>query len=359
MASTTPRLGLYMPADDGSEPVDVAIDLNDNLEKLDAVVGFTPSTSATPPTATFDGMSTYETDTGRAKFRKGGVWNYLLSAGSSFLSHLSLDSAYRFAIGTLTPTALIDLIVSNITSVPVLRARQASEANPRLEITHDSVKFGSGVATADTSITRTGAATLSVAGSVNMQNSLTVNGSASAASMNIAGDLNVDGNIIGDMNVTGSFTGTGLFVPRVIRKTADTSRSSTTVVTADPELTFAVEANSIYYVELFVLYGGDTAADFRSNWVHPTGTSGLRWVIGQGIGATSRDEATVRIGAYGLTSELSFGATTTGNFNGLQERLYFTTDIAGTLSYRWSQSASNAIATTVKAGSMIVVKKLA
>ncbi len=44
MASTTPRLNLYMPADDGSEPINVATDLNDNLEKVDASIGFVPAT---------------------------------------------------------------------------------------------------------------------------------------------------------------------------------------------------------------------------------------------------------------------------------------------------------------------------
>lgn len=198
MGSLTPKLGLYMPADDGSEPINVATDLNDNLEKIDSNIGFVPSTSVTPPAIVYDGAATYETDTGRAKFRKGLAWNYLLSAGATFLSNVSLDAAYRFAIGTATPGALFDMLVTSITSVPILRARQSNEAQPRMQLDHDGIRFGGGSVTPETRIYRSASNQLSVVGNVSVGSSLSVTGTStmgatSMASADVDGTLVVDG----------------------------------------------------------------------------------------------------------------------------------------------------------------------
>lgn len=358
MSSNTPRIGLYMPADDGSEPINVATDLNDNLEKIDSTVGFVPSTQATPPVAPFDGLTTYETDTGRAKFRRGGVWNYLLSAGSSFLGNVLIDTAYRIAIGTTVPTAILDLVVPNITSAPILKAKQDSESFPRVQLDHNSLSFGPGNINADTKIYRQSANTLSISGSVTMENSLTVAGNVFVPNLNISGDLNVDGNVTGDLFVSGSFGGNGIDVPRTIRKITDTNRTATNTSTADPELQFTVEANTIYAVEAMIFYISDAAADFKSSWIGPGTTNGLRAVIGQALSAANRDDATIRIGAYGMTGDLTF-AGTTSNFNAVWERIHLTSDTAGTVSFRWAQVTSNPALTAVKAGSYIIVKKVA
>lgn len=62
MGTTTTNLGLYKP--DGTEFMLRVVDLNDNLDKIDAAVGMTFCTSSTrPSTGLTNGRLIYETDT--------------------------------------------------------------------------------------------------------------------------------------------------------------------------------------------------------------------------------------------------------------------------------------------------------
>jgi hypothetical protein len=53
MSTTTTRLGLYKPASDGSEPPNVATDVNGNMDVLESMVGAVPTVSL--PTSCPDG----------------------------------------------------------------------------------------------------------------------------------------------------------------------------------------------------------------------------------------------------------------------------------------------------------------
>ncbi len=361
MSSTTPRVGFYMPADDGSEPIDVATDLNDNLEKIDSSIGFVPSTAASPPATPYDGMATYETDTGRAKFRKAGAgtWAYLLTAGAEFIGNIVLNTASRIGIGISTPAAIMDFVLSNITSVPILKVKQASESFHRVQFDYDGIRFGPGNVGTDTRIYRQAAATLAITGAVSMESSLSVTGALTASSANVSGDLNVDGNVVGDFNVTGTFSGTGIGVTRIVRKTADTSRTSTTTMANDPDLTFSVDGSSTYLVELILVYSGDAAGDFKSNWSLPSNASANMWILGQPTSQPERDTTTMRTGVHTATGDVTLGCTGPTWWNGASMTMYLITDSSGTVTLRWAQNASNATATIIRAGSLIKITKLA
>lgn len=70
MATLTTRLGLRKPADDGSEPVNVATDLNANWDVLDENIGITRCLSTDHPADPYDGMPIKEDDTGLVR-----IWN--------------------------------------------------------------------------------------------------------------------------------------------------------------------------------------------------------------------------------------------------------------------------------------------
>src|SRR6188768_3523034 len=196
MSSTTPRVGLYMPADDGSEPINVATDLNDNMEKLDSTMGFVPATSVTPPSTTYNGMARYNTDDSRVYYYKNGTtWTQLLAAGANFLANLLIDSAYRIGIGTATPGALIDIAVSSITAVPIMKVKATGEAYHRIELNHDGIRIGGGTTAPETRIYRPTTNQLNIVGSVAMSNNLSVTGSTAVTSLDVSGNMSIGGTI--------------------------------------------------------------------------------------------------------------------------------------------------------------------
>jgi hypothetical protein len=360
MSTTTPRVGFYMPQDDGSDPVNVATDLNDNLEKLDSAIGFVPAASGTPPVSPYDGLATYETDTGRAKFNKTGSWRYLLTAGASFLSNLLLDTSYRVGIGILSPAAIFDVVVASISSVPLLKFKQASEATHRVEMNSDGIRWGGGAVATDTRIYRSATATLSITGSVVMENNLNVTGATSVGNLNVTGDIDLDGTVASDLAVTGNFSATGRGFTSMFRKVTATSRTNTVTVTNDPEMFVSLEANTVYIVELFLAYRGSTSGDFRSCWSVPTGAAGYRWCLGEAITGTDRENTSMRTGGHNLISEIVYGAHTSGVTNCGWETLYIITTSAGTLNFKWAQGSADSVnATTLVDGTFMRVTKVA
>jgi hypothetical protein len=362
MSELTPRLELYKPADDGSEPINVATDINDNLEKLDTVVGFVPSTSVTPPSFVFDGMATYETDTGRAKFRKSGVWSYLVSAGVSYLADLWLGIGQKLGLGTDTPTAVVEAVVSNIgTSPTILKFRQSSDTQPRMQLDSDGIRFGPGGVTAtDVRVYRPTANQLAVTGDVSLPGTLAVTGATSLANTTISGTLDLDSNIISDVSVLGNLAVSGIGQLKVARKLSDTVRTSSTAQVDDTELTLTVDANSIYEVRVLLFVTGDPAGDIQIAYNVPTSAQWLRHCFGPGPAATSFTDSAMRVAAANHNVQVQYGLTSTSTYTCIQESgLLITAATAGSLTLRVNQFASNATSSIIRIGSSMVLRKVA
>lgn len=162
-------------------------------------------------------------------------------------------------------------------------------------------------------------------------------------------------------------------LPQVARKTADTSRSATTVSTADPHLQFSVVANAVYAWSGWVKYDGDPAADLVIVFTPPSGSLG-EWA-GHGVGITvigatntpTIESNTVRSNGYMIRTESNDVAQfrTYGNLsvgNPLSVFLYGMLRVgstSGTFSLDWSQSASSATATTLYTDSYIQMQRIA
>jgi hypothetical protein len=358
VASFTPRVGLFKPEDDGSDPVNVATDLNDNMEKLDTVIGFVPSTVASPPATPFDGQATYETDTGRAKFRKASVWNYLLAAGASFLSNIYLDSAYRFGIGTGTPGAIFDVAITSATAVPFMKLKQFSEAQPRIQFDHDGLRIGGGSVAPEVRIYRPASNQLSIVGGVAMSSTLSVAGDTALEDLDVSGNLSIGGSVTTNLNVTGDFSATGTGYTQVIRKTADATRTSTTTTTTDPEMLVALAANTNYVIELYLMFSG-VAGDFKLAWNIPAGCSIFRWSLGPDVGAASNSNITMRSSIHIASSEPGFGTFSDTSWMGAKETIIvFNGATAGDMQLKWAQNTSSANVSTLRAGTFMMVRKI-
>ena len=359
MASTTPRVGMYMPADDGSEPMNVATDLNDNLEKLDNAVGFVQSTSAVNPTVMYEGVASYETDTGRAKFRVGSAWNYLLNAGATFLNNILLGTANRIGIGITSPAAIFDVVVATITSVPLLKFKQASHATHSLEINHDGIRIGGGTTAPETRIYRATSNQLAVTGNLSLQNQLSVTGSSSFSNVQVTGNLDVDGTFTGDLNLAGNLNVGGIGKRQVAYKTSDLSRSGTTTPTFDPQLIIPVVPNGVYEVELVGHADGSSGGDIRINWWAPPGSVGQRMISGPALTMTSRDSTATRVGSYAFNTDVGYGTdTTVGAISFHEKGIIIVGADSGNITINWAQISATGT-TTLKQYTMLIVTRIA
>lgn len=139
-------------------------------------------------------------------------------------------------------------------------------------------------------------------------------------------------------------------------KTGDTSRVSTTTITADPDLAVSVIAGAVYLVSAFIPHTYNAAGDFKFGWSYPAGASMPNWAAdwrttdGTEVSGVFTDiTSTVPItSASGTLNQpvwihglLTVGAT------------------AGTFAFAWAQNTSNAAATIVRAGAVLRLERIA
>lgn len=134
----------------------------------------------------------------------------------------------------------------------------------------------------------------------------------------------------------------GLGSDRFARKTASTSRASTTTTTVDPHLVVAVEANATYNVLANLVWRPSGSGGFRFKF---TGPSGAEMVY------MDNDSGSV----LAINTELTFNVTTGASIGGT----LVTAGTAGNLSLFWAQNVSNATNTTLNEHSALWVRRVA
>ena len=146
------------------------------------------------------------------------------------------------------------------------------------------------------------------------------------------------------------------FVPLAAVKTSDTARASTTTLTADPDLTFSVAANSTYFVELVLIYTGASGTNFFQ-WdfnMPASATYVYSFVYQNSAGTTNVQQQN------GGTSAAWANTTGVGNFQSMEIKGTLTTvGTAGTFALTWAQHSSGATNTTLRAGSQMVARRIA
>lgn len=139
MAGSTTRLALRKPDPTPvtGDTVDVALDINGSMDKLDAAAGFTVCTSGTRPASPWQGQPIFETDTGRG---------------------------YVASVGGGTPT-WVQIPVGSSTFLANFATRAGADSQDRfrLDAATGQLNWGSGTATTDVGLSRTAANELSLA----------------------------------------------------------------------------------------------------------------------------------------------------------------------------------------------------
>ena len=358
MSTTTGRIGLYKPAADGSENVNVVTDVNNNMDSLDAAIGLVPCTSSTRPAAPFVGQCIRETDTGKALTCTAtgpAVWVELAIAGGVFGADLSVNGGVTASgAGVFCRTADSDV---------ALTARQIADTQPALSVLADgSLNWGSGAASTDVKLYRSSAGLLTLNGGVTATGSivagddlqcgddLTVLGSAA-----ISESLTVTQNatITGSLTVAGALATTGVGGVRYAYKAADETITNNSTMQDDNDLYMSVVANGVYHFELIGSYQAAAAAGLKIEWSAPAGTS-------MDVSRFLCKVATAV--SYDVTNALGAVAGFTGTAAPVPIRLESTVFVggtAGTVKFRWAQNTANASNALFFKGTVLRVTRLA
>lgn len=145
-------------------------------------------------------------------------------------------------------------------------------------------------------------------------------------------------------------------VPVPAIKPSDTSRTSTTSLTADPDLACAVVANASYRFWCYLNYEGAA-----------TGTGDLKWNFTVPAGATLRYQS-ISINTAGTLSPLLIGPTwtgsstnsagTNGSGNAMSLMMHGTLVVAGSAgscTLNWAQNTSSGTSTIVHSQSALIL----
>jgi len=147
-------------------------------------------------------------------------------------------------------------------------------------------------------------------------------------------------------------------VPGAVVKPADTQRSATTTMTADPDLVIAVTANATYYISGVIFYGGVNGTPgtdgLKCTFAVPASTTGQLFNNHMNLSQTFTQPL-----ATNWTDTTTAGTTGVANIFclGISGSL-LTAGTAGNLTFQWAQAASNGTNLTIKANSFIVAQRI-
>jgi hypothetical protein len=145
-----------------------------------------------------------------------------------------------------------------------------------------------------------------------------------------------------------------------IRKNSNTSRTATTALAVDPELSIPIGPNQTWLIQAVVHYTTPTTADIRLGWTTPTGLTGRFDVTAPGISAAGSDSTIVaRSGTVIGGNYIDAGGNTTDVVARVTASVVTDSTGTGTFGITWCQNTSDAGNTVVYAGSYLVATRIA
>lgn len=308
--TNTTRLALYKP--NPADDINVATDLNANLDSVDLNMNYRVCTSSTRPSSPYVGQTIYETDTQNTYYRNNATtWVQIFTAGTQIslnnTNNATLSSTgHAFQVG---PTSGVNLIADN-----------------------------------DSLVARN-------------------NGAASTLSLNATGGNITIGATGSTVTIAGTLVVGGQYFPVTVFRTTDLDRASTTTFAADPVLQATLAASAKYKVEVYLNYGALLAADIKTQWTVPAGATGNRSVMGPGSTSTNAtaDNISMRSGVHGFSTAITYSGVRDSQsaLSIAVETGIITTTTGGTLSLDWAQVTTNATGSRMGAGSFMTVTRVA
>lgn len=143
-----------------------------------------------------------------------------------------------------------------------------------------------------------------------------------------------------------------------IYKGTDQGYTSDTSLNNDTVLKFTATANTKYRVELFAIVSG-TNGNIKLAWSTPSGSTGLRSVLGPAANSVSRDDTNMRTGAHLFGTEITYGLNSDSLYTAIREHFVISVGAnAGDVILQHAQNVSSAGQTIMRAESYMVITKL-
>jgi hypothetical protein len=141
------------------------------------------------------------------------------------------------------------------------------------------------------------------------------------------------------------------------RKASDQSLTSNTTMTDDNAISVTVPIQSVYIIDLFLVYQSPTAADIKFTLVGPSGST-INWApYSPDTSQTDFDHTTIDIGNYvagDAVSAAGFGSNVAVRIRGI----LITTTTSGTFKLQWAQQTSNGTATIMRTDTWLYLRKV-
>jgi hypothetical protein len=142
-----------------------------------------------------------------------------------------------------------------------------------------------------------------------------------------------------------------------IVKPSDESVTSSITLQNDDHLVLPVSANTKYFVQGMLIYTGATAGDMGFKWSVPTGST-FDWCSDAlGSAATSLTDQ-ISHTAQASSNQPSFGAIDASTAVAPIKGLLIVGSSGGNLRATWAQGTSSGTATTMKAGSYVMARRV-
>jgi len=149
-------------------------------------------------------------------------------------------------------------------------------------------------------------------------------------------------------------------LPDTVRKGTTETVTSSTTLQNDDELFVSVEANATYQVDLSLIHSSGTSGDIKITFDGPSGASMTWGAIGAHINETSSTTVTaVNMQGRAITETTEFGGGNLAAMTAYVSGTLVTSGTAGTLNFQWAQRVSDPAATQVRAGSSLIVRRIA
>lgn len=302
--------------------------------------------------------------------------------------------------GIKTFTAQTNFVGNTGASVNI-NSNQNGDTNPRFDVlANGTVNWGPGNAATDVSLSRSGASSLTLTGSLATTGTLSTSAGGRYVAFSSAGgtliyssfvtgdsqdrfeidsngrllwsagsgsmDTNLYRNAAGvlktdqSLSVAANLTVGGIGAVASAYKTSDESRASTTTVTQDGALNVTIPSTGTYIFQAFIVYQTLQAAGFQAGFTFSGTTTASLYSINalSGGGTTDTGSARYVANAFGSPTNFTSGAGAGVSIVAFGEGSFVATT-TGTLRFNWAQQTSNATATVVKAGSYLILTRIA
>lgn len=150
----------------------------------------------------------------------------------------------------------------------------------------------------------------------------------------------------------GSWASPGVTDHRLIRKASAEDVANSTTIQNDDDFVFAIAANEVWLVTLFLFFEGTSTGGIKGQWSVPSGATGGWWLFAAGTTSTLSNYQRASLTALNIVDN------TVVKDLAVCHVLIANGSNAGNAQFQWAQVASNATKTTITANSVLIAHKI-